>query len=124
MIFSECIGNKTAQDTLQRMVEQNTLPHTLLFYGPQGVGKRLCALRLAEAMLGSSSKLASGNHPDLHQLYPEGKANLHPVENIRALITEAAYPPLESPVKFFLIHDAHQMQGPSANALLKTLEEP
>lgn len=106
------------------MVEQNTLPHTLLFYGPQGIGKHLTALRLAEAMLGPSSKFASGNHPDLHQLYPEGKGNLHPVENIRALIKEAAYPPLESPVKFFLIHDAHQMQGPSANALLKTLEEP
>jgi DNA polymerase-3 subunit delta' len=49
---------------------------------------------------------------------------MHPVENIRALVKEAAYPPFEAPAKVFIIHDAHQMLPASSNALLKTLEEP
>lgn len=109
---------------LRRMLDSNVLPHTLLLHGPRGVGKAKCALSLAEALLGRSPKLMTGNHPDLHQLYPEGKAYCHPIENVRALIKEAALPPFEAPAKVFIIHDAHQMLPAGQNALLKTLEEP
>jgi DNA polymerase III subunit delta' len=124
MAFSEILGNKTAQSTLSRMLEHKTLPHALLFCGPKGVGKGTHALRLAEALLGSSDKLIHGNHPDLHPLHPEGKGGMHPIENMRNLIKEAAYPPFEAPVKVFILYDAHQMLPASSNALLKTLEEP
>lgn len=124
MIFSDCIGNKTAQAVLTRMLENRTLPHALLFCGPKGVGKGFHALRVAEKLMGSSAKVASGNHPDLHQLYPEGKSDMHPIENIRSMIKDAAYPPFEAINKVFIIHDAHQMLPSSSNALLKTLEEP
>src|SRR5690349_18388426 len=118
------LGNKTAQSTLNRMLENQTLPHALLFCGPKGVGKGLLASQLAASLLGNSDKLIHGNHPDLHQLYPEGKGEMHPIENIRSLIKEAAYPPFEASLKVFIIHDAHQMLPASSNALLKTLEEP
>jgi len=126
MPFSNLIGNELAKAALLRMAEQRSVPNTLLFYGPDGVGKSLFALALAELLMGPqhAHKLASHNHPDLHIYLPEGKSATHPIENIRKLIDEVALPPYEAPVKVFIIHDAHQMLPTSSNALLKTFEEP
>lgn len=126
MPFSKLIGNELAHAALLRMAEQHSVPNTLLFYGPDGVGKSLFALALAELLMGPqhAHKLHSGTHPDLHTYTPEGKSSVHTMETIRALNDEVALPPFEAPVKVFIIHDAHQMLPSSSNALLKTLEEP
>ncbi len=126
MPFSTLVGNDLAKSALARMAEKSNVPSTLLFYGPDGVGKSLFAISLAELLMGPShaTKLASHNHPDLHILRPEGKSSTHPIENIRKLIDEVALPPFEAPVKVFIIHDVHQMLPASSNALLKTFEEP
>ena len=117
MPFSNLIGNDLAKVALTRMAEQRSVPNTLLFYGPDGVGKSLFALALAELLMGPQH---ARNHPDLHIYLPEGKSATHPIENIRKLIDEVALPPYEAPVKVFIIHDAHQMLPTSSNALLKT----
>jgi len=126
MPFSRLIGNEFAKTALTRMVEQKSVPNTLLFYGPDGVGKSLFALSLAELLMGKAHahKLASGNHPDLHVYVPEGKGAIHTMENMRKLIDEVALPPFEAPIKLFILHGAHQMLPYSSNALLKTFEEP
>src|ERR1700722_8273873 len=79
MPFSRLIGNEFAKTALTRMVEQKSVPNTLLFYGPDGVGKSLFALSLAELLMGKAHahKLASGNHPHLHLFVPEGKGGGH-----------------------------------------------
>lgn len=109
-----------------RMVEQASVPNTLLFSGPSGVGKAKYALALAYLLMGPShhQKLNSGHHPDLHIYFPEGKAHLHSIDAIRFFIDEVGMPPFEAPVKVFVLHDAHLMLPASSNALLKTLEEP
>ncbi len=120
------IGNEQCSSALARMVEKQCVPNTLLFHGPDGVGKSLFALQLAEHLMGEAHapKIASHNHPDIHVYHPEGKSGLHPIDSMRTLIQEVALPPFEAPVKVFIIHDAHQMLAFSSNALLKTLEEP
>lgn len=120
------IGNDFARATIERMIEQGSVPNTMLFYGPDGVGKSLFALALAERLMGKghAAKIGTSNHPDIHIYRPEGKSAIHTMENMRALIQEVSLPPFEAPVKFFILHDAHQMQPYSSNALLKTLEEP
>jgi DNA polymerase III subunit delta' len=126
MPFSKIVGNELAKSALKRMVEQKSVPNTLLFYGPDGIGKSLFALGLAELLMGSqhAHKLATLNHPDLHIFRPEGKSAIHTMESVRKLIDEVALPPFEAPVKVFIIHDANQMLPYSSNALLKTFEEP
>ncbi|MGC1877880.1 MAG: AAA family ATPase [Rhabdochlamydiaceae bacterium] len=126
MPFCNLIGNEPVKAALQHMALRNSVPNTLLFYGPDGVGKSRFALAFAEVLMGKehAHKLATQNHPDLHTYLPEGKSATHPVENIRKLIDEVALPPYEAPVKVFIIHDAHQMLPYSSNALLKTFEEP
>ena len=123
---SRIIGNDLAKAALLRMVEQKSVPNTLLFYGPDGVGKSLFAVALAELLMGPehAAKLQQQNHPDLHLFFPEGKSAVHTMDNMRKLIDEVAMPPYSAPVKVFIIHDAHQMLPYSSNALLKTFEEP
>jgi len=126
MPFSKLIGNELAKLALQRMAFQKKVPSTLLFCGPEGVGKSRFALALAQLLMGKehAHKLAMRNHPDLHLYSPEGKSAIHTIENMRRLIDEVALPPYEAPVKVFIIYDAHQMLPYSSNALLKTFEEP
>jgi DNA polymerase-3 subunit delta' len=102
------------------MLAHESLPQVLLFHGPEGVGKGLFALAVAEKLLSKQKK----DHPDLHILHPEGKSHQHPISAIRELIDEVGMPPFEALCKVFIIHDAEKMLPTSSNALLKTLEEP
>ena len=126
MPFSQLIGNDLAKAAIARMVEQKSVPNTLLFYGPEGVGKSQFALVLAKLLMGKTHavKIEALNHPDLHIYHPEGKSAIHTMENMRKLLDEVALPPFEAQVNVFIIHDAHQMLPYSSNALLKTFEEP
>lgn len=95
MKFSEVIGQQQLAARLQKMVNENRLPHALMLSGPEGCGKKALALALASYLLGereqvavdedsfmtmeSTSDLARRNaeamlrkweHPDLHFTYP------------------------------------------------------
>ena len=69
-------------------------------------------------------KIETNNHPDLHVYEPEGKTYHHSIASIRNLIGQVYMAPFEAEAKVFIIKDAHRMLKSSANALLKTLEEP
>lgn len=87
-----------------------------LFAGPRGIGKYQFASAFAK-------KILQDEPTDLSILQVEGKARIHPVENIRKLIQEAHLPPYAAKYRVFIIDDADKMPEATANALLKTLEE-
>lgn len=109
---------------LKKIAENPSSSRSLLFAGADKKIKEQEALAFAKALLKNSDKIDSGNHPDLHLYKPEGKIGLHSIASIRKLIEEVYLPPLESPCKIFIIFDADRMPVVSANALLKTFEEP
>ncbi|MCB1118000.1 MAG: AAA family ATPase [Chlamydiia bacterium] len=109
------LGNQAVKNHLQQM---SSLPSAMLFSGPAGVGKATFAKAFAQARLGRAG------HPDLILLEPEGKSQMHPIENIRNLIQRLAIPPYEAPITIVIIDSADRMLPYAANALLKTLEEP
>lgn len=96
---------------LERLKE---IPHAILIVGEYDLSQFI------QEQIGSTKK----EHPDVHHYHPEGKSGLHPIESLRDLQKQAALVPLEAKKKFFIIHDAERMLPTSANALLKTLEEP
>src|SRR5215472_11693421 len=51
-MFDDFWGNRHVTQALEQMVEQDRLPQTLLFAGPEGVGKATLARRLGAALLG------------------------------------------------------------------------
>jgi DNA polymerase III subunit delta' len=129
--FSSLIGNELIKRYLKRMLAQKTVGNSLLFAGPDGIGKGLFAYALAAHLISegepSSShhhKLEKGCHPDIHIYRPEGKLGLHSIQALRQFSDEVYLPPYEASKKVFIIHEANRMLSYSANALLKTFEEP
>ncbi|HEY0386843.1 MAG TPA: hypothetical protein VGC71_00230 [Gaiellales bacterium] len=97
--------------------------HAYLLAGPPGTAKRRYAERFAAALLGSRlGRIETRAHPDLFVLEPEGGSIL--MEHARELRRDLHMRPFEADRRVYLILDAHLLRTESANALLKSLEEP
>jgi len=132
MDFEDLIGNDDVKQKLEKAYLNGTISNTLLFSGPNGIGKSLFALALTCKLMHPEKdidpialkKIEENNHPDLHIFEPEGKTSHHSIASIRSLIEQVFMAPFEAEAKVFIINDADRMLASSSNALLKTLEEP
>jgi len=138
MVLLDAIrGQERAVAQLRRALATGRVAHAYLFTGPIGCGKHTTGLALAAALdclarpghgcteCESCAKIAAGIHPDVQTLAREGAAQIIPIDTIRdRVIPQLAMAPHEGRVRVFLIEEATALQGPAANALLKTLEEP
>lgn len=124
--FDQILGNELIKKSLRNTESLNT---TLLFLGPEGIGKGLFAKALAKKIMASEDdftkkRIDKENHPDFYSFYPDPLSDNHLIEKIRYMIEEVYKPPFEAKRKVFVIHEAEKMLPSSSNALLKTLEEP
>ncbi len=130
------VGHRPIRALLARAIASGTVPHSLLFDGPQGVGKRTCALDLAAALnclaradgwacggCSACARMARGAHPDVIVLAPNEKGVIT-VDMVRDVIASASYRPFEARRRVVVIDEADRMPAGAQNALLKTLEEP
>lgn len=70
-------------------------------------------------------QIEQGTHPDVYRLEPEGAKRIIKVESMREKIVEPmATTAFSGGWKVGIIVGADRMEAPSANAFLKTLEEP
>jgi DNA polymerase-3 subunit delta' len=132
MPFSEVLGQELAVSVLRRSIAMNRVSHAYLFSGIEGCGKKKTALAFVQAVFcgrdeacgvcSSCRKIASGQHPDLHLLEPDGA--FIKIDQVRELQKELSYRPFEAPKKACIIDGADKFNLASGNALLKTLEEP
>lgn len=140
------------ESQFERLISSRArLPHALLIYGRQGVGKVVFARTLAQTLLcesptrtGSACEhcpacgwFDSSNHPDFRLLKPgslaepeeEGEGDSKGstqivIEQIRQLPGFINISSHRGGPKVVLIHPAEALNVHAANALLKNLEEP
>lgn len=128
---------QTAWKAFCDRLDAGRMAHALLLQGPAGVGKTalaedmgrllLCQSPGAEGGCGScrSCELAlSGAHPDWFRLRLRADKRQIIVEDVRDMIGFLGLTTTVSRRKLALVTYAEQMNRSSANALLKSLEEP
>lgn len=133
MSFEKIIGNDRIKQELQESIENNTVSHSYLFIGPDGIGKKLFAREFAKMELcldenkscdkcSSCIKFNSENNPDFIMIEPDG--NSIKISQIREMQENVYKKPIVSNKKVFIINDSDKMTEEAQNSLLKTLEEP
>jgi len=142
MPFRDLAGHRRLLELTARAAVRGSLPPSLIFAGPDGVGKRLAAISLAQLFnclspvagdpdaapdaCGQCSvcrRIARGVHADVMVIEP-GETGSIKVDQARAAIERSAYRPFEGRRRVVIVDDADAMEASAQNALLKTLEEP
>src|SRR5262245_46662295 len=147
MPFRDVIGHRTLVSLLARSIARGSLPPSLIFAGPEGVGKRLTALAVAQTLnclsvrlkpdstsdssieidacgkCAACTRIARGVHPDVLLIEPGDSGSIK-IEPIRDAIDRSSYRPFEGRRRVVIIDEADALVAQAQNALLKTLEEP
>ena len=139
MSFAKLVGNQRNKEILQRLLKNGRVNSTLIFAGPDGVGKRQFALAFAKAancQKAPASAYASdgcdecsvcrrinaGGYGDVTVVRPDGQ--FIKIAQTREMAEEVYFHPREGRQRFFIIDEADRLREEAANSLLKTLEEP
>ncbi|OGD28384.1 MAG: DNA polymerase III subunit delta' [Candidatus Aminicenantes bacterium RBG_13_63_10] len=134
MAFKDVAGNVRIKRILKLALERTRVPNSLLFCGPEGVGKKAMALTLAKTLnclnlttdscdaCPSCKAIDKGVHPDVMVIAAE-KQEIK-IEQTRFLKQMAYLRPMTGKKRVFIVADASGMSDAAANSLLKVLEEP
>jgi len=140
MPFRQITGHRPVLELLARATAGGTLPPSLIFAGPEGVGKHRTAIALAQALncerpepyeggvaacgrCSACTRIARGVHADLLLVEPGDSGSIK-IDQVREAIDRTAYRPFEGRRRVVIVDGADALVGEAQNALLKTLEEP
>ena len=134
-LVDEIVGQKISKKLIKNGLNDNTLPHSLLFSGPAGCGKttaaRIVALGLnCEEVEDSTAnpclecpsclRILSNNSTDAVEINvgkEGGKAD------VEAVINKLDYSPLQLRYKVLIFDEAHKLTDAAKDLLLKPIED-
>jgi DNA polymerase III, subunit gamma and tau len=134
--FSDLIGQQVLVQTLTNAIQNNRIAHAYLLTGVRGIGKtttaRLIAMSLNCESRDSNSHEPCGNCDSCKSIRDDRNmdviemdaASKTGVDDIREIIDNIKYKPVNCKYKIFIIDEVHMLSKSAFNALLKTLEEP
>ncbi len=131
-VWDDIVGQPKVTAFLRAISSAGRVGHAYLFVGPPGAGKKTAALSLACALFCDDNgcgacpvcvRVRRRVHPDVRIVSPEGTAG-YLKEQIDAVIHDVQLAPIEGPYKVYIFESADLFNDKSANAFLKTLEEP
>jgi DNA polymerase-3 subunit delta' len=130
------LGHDNVRQWLSTAISGRRVAGAYLFTGPEGIGKAAFAREFAAALrcekrtgwacntCNECTRVARGVHPNVRLFAKPADKTEFPVEQVREICDEAALRQLEPGARVFIIEDADRFNESSANAFLKTLEEP
>ena len=134
--FADLIGQDTIVEILTNAINSHRVAHAYLLTGVRGVGKTTTA-RLIAMSLNCHNKQKDFSEPcgecdscktikldhnlDVIEMDAASKTG---VDDVREIIDNVKYKPVNSTFKIFIIDEVHMLSKNAFNALLKTLEEP
>src|SRR3954469_8024866 len=130
-MFTDVVGQERAIATLEQAAQRPA--HAYLLVGPRGSGVEDAARGFAAMLLGVADDergrglVARGVEPDVVEFEPSGASYLVEADVRKRILPEAARAPIEGERKVLILFEAERLRGnqnESANAMLKTLEEP
>ena len=134
--FNDLIGQEVLVKTLTNSILQNRIAHAYILTGVRGVGKTTTARLIAMSLncenrsektcepcgkCNSCLAVLEDNNLDVLEMDAASKTG---VDDIREIIDNIKYKPVNSKYKIFIIDEVHMLSKSAFNALLKTLEEP
>ena len=123
------MSEENAVRILDNAISANRLHHAVLLYGNVLHSLESVAKTTATKLLGKSCV----NHPDLFELRPEGKMRQIKIgssdgtpeaNTMRCLLKNIRQTSSQGENKVAIVYEADRMNAATANAFLKTLEEP
>ncbi len=133
-MFENIVGHAEVKKVLSNAINNNSVLHSYLFIGEEGIGKKLLAKEFAKAILCTSDhdkpcdickscrEFNTNNNANFSLINEEGSAIK--IDQIRNMQNKIAEKPINSDYKIYLINDVELMTQEAQNCLLKTLEEP
>lgn len=114
-----------AFELLKHAHQSGRMPHALLVTGSEASGAHRLALALAGYLNGAEAdSLGALRHPMCRVIRPGSKVRTITIDAVRSVEPFLSLSALEHETKLIIIQDADRLSDDSANAFLKTLEEP
>lgn len=126
------VGQPQVREYFAAALHERRLSHAYLFVGVPGAGQIEAARSLAECLVCPDGgcdacdeciRVQHRTHPDVHWISPEGAAS-YLADQIRELIEDVSRAPIRAQTKIYILERVELLRDISANALLKTIEEP
>ena len=130
-LFDPIIGHSRLKEQFARLIDEDRIPHAMIFAGPAGIGKTLMAIAVASALVGRrvfpdlasrEGEAVAGDKDDAFYLAPMGA--ILKVDQFRQLQGELALQGEAGRRRVCIIDNVETMNTEFANRMLKILEEP
>lgn len=130
-LFDSIIGHSRLKEQFARLIDEDRIPHAMIFAGPAGIGKTLMAIAVASALVGRrvfpdlasrEGEAVAGDKDDAFYLAPMGA--MLKVDQFRQLQGELALQGEAGHRRVCIIDHVETMNTEFANRMLKILEEP
>lgn len=132
------VGHQKQWQFLKKSAQSGKLPHALLFYGQEKLGKKTLAVEFIKFLSCSEnninkkpcnkcrncSDIGKEMHPDFFIVKPISFHQEIQISQIRELISKLSLRPALAPFKTAIVDQAHLMTQEAQNCFLKLLEEP